>query len=475
LARRLHHVTVMLGHRDTIEEITLRVGNAELRARLGVPLGPIGLAILAHAGGSHGRSSRDRQLADALRARGIATLFVELLTEAEEQEDRIDERVRFDVGLLAERLLAITDRVQDHPSVSHLPLAYFGVSTAAAAALIAASHRPELVRSVVARSGRADLAGAALPLVRAPTLLVVGAEDPHVLELNREAIDRMTVTTQLAEVPGAKHLFEEPGAMDEVAQLTTEWLIDHYRHEGGPSRDTLHSPESRREAAPWSQRFADRRAAGQRLAGALCHLGDQLVVCGLPRGGVVVADEIARMLDVPLDVWLVRKVGMPIQPDLGMAAIAEGAALVLDPGLVKWSGASGRELRALVHQRAAEIRRRAKAYRGERGAVDVRGRTVVLVEEGIATGNVMMLRATIRGARRRGAARVVVACPVASQEAVAELRREADELVVPYTPAHVIAIAAWYQTFPGVTEDEVLHVLAEARLRDGARERRITA
>jgi putative phosphoribosyl transferase len=273
-------------------------------------------------------------------------------------------------------------------------------------------------------------------------------------------------------------MFDEPGAMEEVGQLAAEWLIDHFHGRSSaehPPWDARGPHDPQRHAGPPSTRLADRRAAGQRLAGALRHLGDRVVVSGLPRGGIVVADEIARILAARLDVWLVRKIGMPIQPELGMAALAEGAALVVDPGLVKWSGASARELRALVHRKAAEIRRRANFYRGEHAGVDVRGKTVVLVEEGIATGNVMMLRAAIRGARRRGATRVVVASAVASAEAVAELGRVADEIVALYTPAHMIAISAWYQTFPAVVDDEVLNVLAEARRRDREREQRIPA
>jgi putative phosphoribosyl transferase len=133
-------------------------------------------------------------------------------------------------------------------------------------------------------------------------------------------------------------------------------------------------------------------------------------------------------------------------------------------------------VRALVHRKAAEIRRRAKAYRGAQGvALDVRGKVVVLVDDGVATGSVMMLRAAIRGARRRGAARVVVAAPVAAAEAAIELRGEADEVVALHTPEHVVAVAAWYQVFPQVAEDEVLNVLTEARRREREREQRITA
>ena len=443
----------MIRRRDTIEELTLPVAGIELRGSLGVPQGPIGLVLFAHGSGSSRMSPRNRHVAEALRARGMATLLFDLLTESEELADRIDGHLRFDVDLLAERLLAVTEWVQHTSSVAHLPLASFGASTGAAAARIAASRRPDLVRAGVSRGGRPDLAGAALPLVRAPTLMIVGGNDHEVLELNRDAIDRMTVATQLAIVPGATHLFEEPGALDEVAQLASEWLIDHFAQVFAEPR-----------RGNWGRQFTDRRSAGQRLAGALRHYeGAHAIVFGLPRGGVPVADEIARALGAPLDIWLVRKIGMPIQPELGMGALAEGAALVLDAGLVKWSGAGPRELRALVHRKAAEIRRHAKLYRGELAAPDVRGKTAILVDDGIATGST--LAAAIKGARRRGAARVVVAAPVAAAEAAAALRRSADEVVSLSTPEQLIAVGAWYQDFHQLSDDEVMMILAEARRR----------
>ncbi|HEY1557809.1 MAG TPA: phosphoribosyltransferase family protein [Kofleriaceae bacterium] len=445
----------MIGRRDSVEDIVVHAGPVALRACLGVPQGPIGLVIFAHGSGSSRLSPRNRHVAEALRARGIATLLCDLLTESEELADRIDATLRFDIELLANRLLAITDWVRMDSNVAHLPLAYFGASTGAAAALVAASRRPEHVRAVVSRGGRPDLAGGALPLVHAPTLLAVGSEDRDVLELNREAIERMTVSTQLAIVPGATHLFEEPGALDEVAQLAGEWLVDHFAQGFAEPRH-----------AGWGRQFADRRAAGQRLAAALRHYGDsstRVVIYGLPRGGVPVADEIAKALGAPLDVWLVRKIGMPIQPELGMGAIAEGAALVFDPELVKWSGASPREVRALVRRKVAEIRRAAKLYRGAAAPSDVHGKTAILVDDGVATGNT--LRAAVHGAKKRGAARVVVAAPVASPDAIAMLRREADEVVCLSEPEHLIAVSAWYQNFHQLADDEVLSILAEARRR----------
>ena len=442
----------MLGRQDLVEEIRVRAGAVILRAGLAVPQGPVGLVILAQPCAT---TTRTRYVAEALRARGLATLVVELLTEREEHLDRIDSSLRFDIDMLAERLLAVTAWVTDESSLSHLPIALVGDGTGAAAALCAASRKPDVIRAVVSRAGRADLAGSALPIVRAPTLFIVGGNDHAVHELDRAAIENMTALTQLAIIPGAGHHFEEPGALDEVAELTAEWCIDQFAR-------ALPELPSRRGA--WGRQFRDRHAAGERLADALRHLaGRPLVVCGLPCGGVAVADPIARALDAALDVWLVRKIGMPIQPELGMGALAEGAALVLDDSTVRWSGATSHELLALVHQKAAEIRRHAQLYRGNTAPPDVHGKTVILVDDGIATGGT--LRAAVRGARKRGAAWGVVAAPVASAEAAAALRREADELVCLSLPHHLMSVGAWYQDFRQLTEDEVVDLLHEAQRR----------
>jgi len=209
-------------------------------------------------------------------------------------------------------------------------------------------------------------------------------------------------------------------------------------------------------------RFPTRTEAGRLLGRELAQrLGkrDDLLVLGLPRGGVPVADEIARALDAPLDVWLVRKIGMPIQPELGMGALAEGASLVLDPALVRWSGAPPHELLELVHRKGAELRRSARHYRRDHAPLPLRGKTAILVDDGIATPTV--LRAAIRGARKRGAKLVVVAAPVASASAVAALRLDADEVVCVALPQHLNAVGAWYEDFRVVGEYEVIDLLAQ--------------
>lgn len=212
--------------------LTLADGVA-LEADLRLPTTPpVGIVVFAHGSGSSRHSPRNRHVAAVLRHAGLATLLLDLLTADEERIDVRTRRYRFDIELLADRVVATLDRVAGRPETASLPIGCFGASTGAAAALIAAAERPDTVRAVVSRGGRPDLAGDALARVRAPTLLVVGGADPVVIDLNRDAADRMGVTPRLEIVPGATHLFEEPGTLDRVAELASAWFVRHLRRPG---------------------------------------------------------------------------------------------------------------------------------------------------------------------------------------------------------------------------------------------------
>ena len=180
--------------------------------------------LFAHGSGSSRLSPRNRHVAHILNDAWLATLLVDLLTEDEETIDLRTAHLRFDIGLLAERLVGATDWLTRQPDTRHLPIGYFGASTGAGGALVAAATRPQVVSAIVSRGGRPDLAGPALANVRAPTLLIVGGQDHVVIQLNRSALDLLHGEKQLVIVPGATHLFEEPGALDEVAQLAREWF-----------------------------------------------------------------------------------------------------------------------------------------------------------------------------------------------------------------------------------------------------------
>jgi putative phosphoribosyl transferase len=211
------------------DERAVRVSVSEktLDGDLKLPAGPIGVVLFAHGSGSSRHSSRNRYVARVLSEAGLATLLVDLLTPDEEAVDRRTGHLRFDIELLAKRLLRAAEWLKMLPETQQLALGYFGASTGAAAALVAAAERPELTGAVVSRGGRPDLAGEALPRVRAPTLLIVGGNDFPVIELNRGAFAQLRCEKQLVIVPGATHLFEEPNALEEVARLARAWFVTH--------------------------------------------------------------------------------------------------------------------------------------------------------------------------------------------------------------------------------------------------------
>jgi predicted phosphoribosyltransferase len=211
-----------------------------------------------------------------------------------------------------------------------------------------------------------------------------------------------------------------------------------------------------------ANRFRDRREAGGRLAAHLAAYAGRpdVVVLALPRGGVPVASEVARALGAPLDVFLLRKLGVPFHRELAMGAIASGGVRVLNTAILEALGIPVEAVDAVAREEEAELARREREYRGDRAAPDVRGKVVILVDDGLATGATM--RAAATALRRLGPARIVVAVPTASAEACADLAEAADEVVCAETPAPFLAVGAWYEDFSETTDDDVRRLLAQA-------------
>ena len=204
--------------------VRLSAGAAALEGDLTVPDHAAGVILFAHGSGSSRFSRRNRAVAAELNRGGLGTLLIDLLTPDEEQVDQRTAHLRFDIGMLAERLVGAIDWLGAEPDTRDLPVGLFGASTGGGAALVAAAARPGRVSAVVSRGGRPDLAGDALPRVRAPTLLIVGGDDVPVIGMNRQAMSQMRCESRLEIVPGATHLFEEPGALEHVAALALDWF-----------------------------------------------------------------------------------------------------------------------------------------------------------------------------------------------------------------------------------------------------------
>jgi putative phosphoribosyl transferase len=212
---------------DTQEHpVVVTTDSVKLNGDLVIPAGAQGIVLFAHGSGSSRHSPRNRYVASVLQTAGLATLLLDLLTAAEEDIDIQTRQLRFDIDLLASRLVGATDWLLHNPATQQLSIGYFGASTGSAAALIAATKRPNVVKAIVSRGGRPDLAGAALPQVQAPTLLIVGGSDFPVIAMNEDALAQLdrAIAKQLEVIPRATHLFEEPGTLERVAVLASQWF-----------------------------------------------------------------------------------------------------------------------------------------------------------------------------------------------------------------------------------------------------------
>jgi putative phosphoribosyl transferase len=234
-----------------MDERTVRVrgGDVDLEGDLVVPAGAGGIVLFAHGSGSSRHSPRNRSVARVLQSGGLATLLIDLLTPEEDAIDQRTARLRFDIGLLAGRLVGATDWLAEQPATRDLRIGYFGASTGAGAALVAAAERPKAVHAVVSRGGRPDLAGPALPRVLAPTLLIVGERDRQVIPLNEQALAQLRCVKRLEIVRGATHLFEEPGTLEEAARLAREWF-ERYLAPASDVAAAVHHQDERAAEGP---------------------------------------------------------------------------------------------------------------------------------------------------------------------------------------------------------------------------------
>lgn len=219
-----YHVGQAIEHRP----VTVEASGAALDGYLSVPTGAKGLVLFAHGSGSSRHSPRNRYVADILNEGALATLLIDLLTPDEQEVDQQTAQLRFDIPFLANRLVTITQWLRQQPQVGRLKVAYFGASTGAAASLVAAAELPKIVRAVVSRGGRPDLAGDALGRVEAATLLIVGGDDRAVLGMNSRALAQLNGVKAMQVIPGAGHLFEEPGALEEVSKLARAWFTEEF-------------------------------------------------------------------------------------------------------------------------------------------------------------------------------------------------------------------------------------------------------
>lgn len=441
--------------------VSIPVEHGVLRGDIHIPPACIGLVVFAHGSGSSRLSPRNQHVASILNNAHLATLLVDLLTPDEEAEDIRTARLRFDIQLLTSRVRGVLRWVDNDPRLEQMMIGLFGASTGAAAALGAAAQDPGMVRAVVSRGGRPDLAHHWLEQVSAPTLLIVGERDPDVLELNRAAALAIPCEHRLTIVPGATHLFEEPGALDHVAQLAAGWFVQHLAVQ--PERIADVTPVVSPEPPPAPRRvglYGDRAAAGSVLAEAIAPLAHTLIdpiVIGLPRGGVEVAVPVARAMGTPVDIVVARKIGVPGQPELALGAIDEEGISIIDDDLRSMLGLSPRRVQQLTEAAHREAQSRAALLRDGRPIAPFGGRDVILVDDGYATGKTA--RVAARFLRRHGARHVILAVPVGPTTLITQRPVEFNQVICPLTPEPFHAVGLHYRHFDQVSDDAVRTLL----------------
>ena len=405
----------------------------------------MGIVLFAHGSGSSRLSPRNQLVAQTLQNAGIGTLLLDLLTD----EEAADRENVFDIDFLAHRLGDATRWLKARPGTRGYAVGYFGASTGAAAALAAAAQ-DLMVCAVVSRGGRPDLALRHLAEVRAPTLLIVGGRDYGVIELNERAYNLLRCQKSFKIVPGATHLFEESGTLEQVAELASDWFVLHMK--GAPlARVSASDPIV----------FSSRVEAGRMLAAALSsYKGKDVVVLGIPRGGLPVAREVADALQAPLDIVVVRKLGAPGQPELGIGAVVDGdhPRAIFNQEVIESLGVEDDYINREIERQLKEIKRREIAYRGGEPPVALAGKTVIVVDDGIATGS--SVRAALRGVRRAKPRQVILAVPVAPAETLEALRHDADKIVCLETPQDFYAVGQFYRDFHQVSDDEIKRIFA---------------
>jgi predicted phosphoribosyltransferase/predicted alpha/beta-hydrolase family hydrolase len=422
--------------------------SVRLEGELVIPESSRGVVLFAHGSGSSRLSPRNQYVAQTLQHAGVGTLLFDLLTD-EEAEDR--ENV-FDIDFLAHRLGDAMRWLRARNDLKACALGYFGASTGAAAALAAAA-RNRSIRAVVSRDGRPDLALRHLAEVEAATLLIVGGRDYGVIELNEKAYRLLRCEKSLKIVPGATHLFEEVGTLEQAAKLASDWFVRHLT-DAPAARDSAGAPIV----------FSNRTEAGRMLARALTsYKNERVVVLGVPRGGVPVAREVAEALGAPLDIVVVRKLGAPGQPEMGIGAVVDGdhPRAIFNQEVIESLGVEDDYIDREIQRQLKEIKRREFEYRGTEPAVPLAGKTVIVVDDGIATGS--SVRAALRGVRRAKPKQIILAVPVAPAETLEALRHDADKIVCLETPEVFFAVGQFYQDFLQVSDDEVKRILAVSR------------
>jgi putative phosphoribosyl transferase len=445
---------------------TITISEHALEGDLVIPPSAHAIIIFAHGSGSSRHSTRNQYVAHTLNERGFATLLIDLLNQQEKKLDEETRHFRYNVELLAKRFAIVTEWILQETDAAGLKIGYFGSSTGAAAAFIAADGFKDAIKTIVCRGGRPDLAASrdVLQNIYAPTLLIVGGNDACVTAINKSALSQLSnaEARELAIIPGASHLFEEPGKMEEVAQVAAEWF-ECYLLRNGKKFENRYAES--KFGGIWSSlknrsidiKIKDRASAGQMLSSALSKYKGNLTVIGIARGGFVVADALAKKLDVKPDIIVAMRLRSPYNPENALGAIMQDGSFYVDEKVIQDLKLPQDYIENEKSEQTKEIQRRLAAYRPKQKDYAINGRNVILVDDGAATGATIIVAA--RWIKTQNPTRLIIALPIASKKAAKLLKAEADRVEVIRTPSKFGSVEQFYQDFSPVTDEEIISLI----------------
>jgi len=452
-----------------------------LEGDLRIPLGAKAIVLFAHGSGSGRYSSRNQFVANVLNNKGIATLLVDLLKQEEKRIDEETNHLRYNIELLARRFATVTNWLAQLPETKDLRIGYFGSSTGAAAALIAAVAGLNLAKAIVTRSGRPDLAGeSVLNQDKAPTLFIVGGKDTDIIALNKRALESLSSAEakELAIIPGATHLFDEPCKMEEVAQIAADWFECYLLRNGKKKFHNRYARITRSGflSSLWNKyafqiKFKDRFAAGEILASALGKYKNDrggIIVIGIARGGVIVADAIAEKLNADFDIIVPRKIRSPHNSENAIGSIMQDGSVYLDTSTLQTENDISNDYIDIEKlEQKKEMERRLSMYRPYSREYKVRDRTVILVDDGIASGATIV--AAARWIRKQEPKRLIISAPVAPKRVIERLKNEVDQIEVVRKPSNFKTVEQFYQEFEAVSDDQIIQIAKRRFLSVNAR------
>lgn len=423
------------------EEVIIAEQDAALSGYLSLPKNPIGIVIFSNSSGESRNAPESDLLAQRLFEGGIGTLLLDLLTDSEGHE----KGKIYNIKLLSLRLEAAMDWVSKHKLLRGLPAGLFGADTGSAAAMSAAAQSKHEISALVSRGGRIDMADKFLPYVEAPCLLLVGEKDELGLKANKSMLELLNYA-RFHVIEGAGHDFSKTEELEEVAAVATRWFKRYFNRKSYQEHSDEYRPEKLKIP------FYDRYEAGHFLARSLMkYKNENPLILAIPRGAVAMADIIATELDCQMDIVLVKKISAPNNQELTIGSINEFGDVYLSGNAKAYANEE------MINELAQRAQRNLKEYRDKLGSahepISFDGRTVIIVDDGIATGSTML--SAVITVKEKGAKKVVVAAPVVSSSAQKMLELASDETVFLNIPENFYAVAQFYQNYPQVGDAEV--------------------